>query len=331
MITESLTSGPINPATFLGQGVWMPPQASTYAGSVDGLWNLIFWYSTFFTVLIMALVILFVVLYRKRPGHKEQKTASHSLPLELFWTIPPSLFLVVFFFWGLNTYLDMNTPPEDSYQIHVTAMKWNWNFTYPNGVITDELHVPVDTPVTLTMESSDVIHSLFIPAFRAKMDVVPGRFQKMWFEATKTGEYHLFCTEYCGTEHSSMTTLCVVHTDEDFEAWMEVAKDPYHDAEGEPIPMRDVGELFYNRFGCAQCHSLDGSVLQGPSFQGLWGKEERMTDGATMTVDENYVLQSIWEPNAHVVEGYQAVMPTFKGKMSQKDVTAMIEFMKTIE
>lgn len=330
MITESLSAGTINPASFLAQGVWMPEAASTYAASVDGLWDLIFWYSAFFWVLIFGLMIIFVIRYRKRPGHKEQKTITHYLPLELIWSIPPSLFLVVFFFWGMKTYIHMYTPPEDAYQISVSAYKWNWEFTYPNGVTEPELHIPVNTPVKLTMSSQDVIHSLFIPAFRAKTDVVPGRFQQMWFEANQTGEFHLFCTEYCGTGHSAMITKCVVHTAEGFEEWMAEASNIW-EKDGKLLPVAEVGEALYNKRGCAQCHSVDGEDLTGPTWQGIWGATHVMSDGSEVTVDENYILNSIWDPGSQVVQGYDNVMPTYKGKLDEREIGALVEFIKTLE
>ncbi len=195
---------------------WMPPQVSTVAHSVDWLFNFILAISVFFFILITLVMVIFVLKYRRREGQTAQASPSHNLPLELTWTAIPLVLVIIIFFFGFKGFLDMATPPANAYEVMVEGQKWNWSFTYPNGYVDQNLHVPVDRPVQLVMSSADVIHSLYVPAFRIKMDVVPGRYTKVWFEATEPGEYDLFCAEYCGTSHSDMLALVIVHPPGEF-------------------------------------------------------------------------------------------------------------------
>ncbi|MEX1310786.1 MAG: cytochrome c oxidase subunit II, partial [Candidatus Sulfomarinibacteraceae bacterium] len=206
-----------------GSSFWMPPQVSTVAQGVDWLFNFILAISVFFFLLIVVAMVIFVIKYRHREGQGAEESPSHNMALELTWTVIPLILVVVIFVFGFKGYLDMSTPPSNAYEILVEGQKWNWSFTYPNGYIDSNLHVPVDRPIRLVMSSQDVIHSLYIPAFRVKMDVVPGRYAKAWFEATEPGEYDLFCAEYCGTSHSDMIAHVVVHPVGEFETWLEKA------------------------------------------------------------------------------------------------------------
>lgn len=305
-------------------GFWFPPQGSTVAEHSDSVYFFILYVCTFFFVLIVSLMVLFMVKYRHRPGVEAEKTSTHNLTLELSWSVIPTLLTIVMFWVGFTGYIDMRTPPSDSYDINVIAKKWSWAFQYPNGWIESELHIPKGENVTLTMASDDVIHSLWVPAFRTKMDVVPGRYTQEWFKATRAGEYPLMCAEYCGQKHSNMISKVIVHeTHGDFDKWLQQASDIHKNKTPE-----EAGEYFYKSRGCIQCHSLDGTPKNGPSFKGLYGKDEKMTDGSTVKVDDNYLRESILEPQASIVAGFRPIMPTFKGQLTDQDITAIIAFIK---
>lgn len=313
--------------TNRGQTFWMPEQASVTAHQVDWLFDFVLWICIFFFVLIVALMIYFIARYRQqRPGDAALSQTSHNTPLELTWTIIP-LFLVVIIFWlGFKGYMDLATAPGNAYTISVTGQKWSWLFTYPNGVSASELHVPVDTPVKLVMSSQDVLHSFFIPSFRVKQDVVPGRYTSLWFRATKAGTFDVYCTEYCGKGHSDMLTKAIVHPTGEFEKWM--------DEEGNfiaKLPPVEAGMKVYQKYGCKQCHSVDGVASTGPTFRGIWGHSQALQGGGSVIVDENYVRESILEPNAKVAAGFEAVMPTFQGRIKDDEIRVMIEYLKTLQ
>lgn len=304
---------------------WFPPARSTTAGEVDGLFNLILWVCVVFFAIITGALILFLIRYVSRPGHGPQPSPDHSNALEAFWSLVPSAIVCVIFFLGFTIYLDMRTPPDDAYEIQVNARKWSWAFTYPNGHVDSDLHVPAGRPVRLVMSSSDVIHSLFVPAFRVKMDCVPGRYTTTWFEATEPGEYHLFCTEYCGTGHSTMNAQVVAHPAGEFEKWLADAGNFL-----EKMTPVEAGELLYKRRGCAQCHSSDGSAKVGPTFQGVYGTQQNMASGESIAVDENYLRESILEPQAKVRAGYKPVMPTYQGQLKDAEIDALIAYIKSL-
>jgi cytochrome c oxidase subunit 2 len=305
---------------------FLPEQASTTAGHVDWLFNVVTWISIFFFALITLLLVLFVIKYRDRPGHKEEKTATHNQPLEITWTVIP-LLIVIWIFWeGFTGYLNLATPPQNAYEIQVTGQKWNWLFTYPNGVVDGQLHVPVDTDVRLVMSSQDVLHSFYIPAFRVKKDVVPGRYTDLWFHAYKEGEFDVFCTEYCGTNHSTMLSKVVVHPPGQFEKWLEDAGNFLA-----KLPPAEAGEKLYLQRGCKQCHSVDGKSGIGPTFKNLYGEPQALRSGETVVADENYIRTSILNPQAQIVAGYEPVMPTYQGRLKDAEISAIIEYLKTLK
>ena len=309
-----------------GSSFWLPPQVSTVARSVDWLFNFILAVSVFFFVLIVVVMVFFVIRYRRREGQKAESSPNHNLALELTWSGIPLVLVIMIFIFGFKGFLDMSTPPANSYEILVEAQKWNWSFIYPNGYIDSNLHVPVDRPVRLVMGSQDVIHSLYIPAFRVKMDVVPGRYSKAWFEATEPGEYDLFCAEYCGTSHSDMIAHVVVHPVGEFETWLEQASNFL-----ETMAPVDAGRKLFQVRGCQQCHSVDGSVKTGPSLLGVFGQTRNFADGSSLTIDENYIRESILEPQARVVDGFDPVMPTYQGRLSDPEILALIEYFKSLD
>jgi len=309
-----------------GGSFWLPRPASTLAGKVDFLFNAISFIGLFFFGLIAILMVLFVWRYRQRPGQAAGMAPSHNTPLEITWSVIP-LAIVCWMFWeGFQGYLELHTPPRNSYEVLVTGQKWKWLFTYPNGVVDDNLHVPAGRPVRLVLSSEDVIHSFFVPEFRIKRDAVPGRFTKAWFEAPDPGEYRVFCAEYCGTSHSDMTAKVVVHPPEEFERWLEAAGN-FLDRMS---PAEAGAKLFLQR-GCKQCHSVDGAGGIGPTLKGIFGHEQVLRGGGRARVDEDYLRESILEPQAKVVAGYDPVMPTFKGRLTDREVAALIEYVKTLQ
>ena len=302
-----------------------PTPSSTTAEQVDNLFYFILLVSIFFFAIIVGVMVLFLIKYRARPGESAQKSPSHNNTLEVAWTVIPGIFVAGIFFWGFVGYLDMRQPPDDSYEIQVTAKKWSWSFTYPNGHVDNNLHVPQDRPVRLVMSSDDVIHSLYIPAFRLKMDVIPGRYTTTWFESGTPGEYTLFCAEYCGTQHSNMLAKVVVHRSGEFEKWLEDAANFL-----ETVTPVQAGEILYQRRGCIQCHSVDGSAKSGPSFKDVFGSQQGLSDGSSVTVDENYLRESILEPQAKVRAGYKPVMPTYQGQLKDEEISALIVYIKSL-
>ncbi len=304
---------------------WMPPRASTTAPEVDWLFHFILAISAFFFVLILGLTLFFVIRYRRREGAGPSKTSPVYLPLELTWTIIPVIVVILIFWWSFKSYMNLRTPPEGAYEIQVTGQRWSWQFAYQNGYVDGDLHVPADVPVRLVMSSQDVIHSLFVPAFRLKMDAVPGRYTEAWFQADLPGEYPLLCAEYCGTGHSTMTATAIVHPPGEFEKWLEKASS-FH----ELMSPAEAGRLLYRRRGCFQCHSVDGTANIGPTFKRLFGRKQALRDGSVLAVDENYVRESILEPQEKIVAGFEPVMPTYKGRLKDRDVTAIIEYIKTL-
>jgi len=308
-------------------GFWLPSQGSEGAAEVDRIFGFVFWVSAFFFLLIVALMVLFVIRYRRRPGREDaEPSPRHNTPLEITWTTIPILIVIAIFIWGFKVYLDINTPPANAYEVLVTGQKWKWLFTYPNGHVDENLHVPVATPIRLVMTSEDVIHGFYIPAFRLKRDVVPGRYVKLWFQATKPGEYQIYCTQYCGTGHSDMWAKAVVHEPGGFERWLEDASNFL--AKMSPA---EAGERLYGTRGCAQCHSVDGKGGTGPTFKAMFGHQVPLDGGKATVADENYIRESILEPQAKIVAGFQPVMPTFQGRLKDQEITAIIEYLKTLK
>ena len=312
---------------LLGQtsgSFWMPGQESTTAPAVDAVFYLILAVCAVFFTLVVGLMVFFVVRYARRPGVGPTKTVTHNTALEIFWSAIPLLIVGVIFWQGFAAYMVMQTAPQGCYEIRVSARQWNWQFTYPNGYSDENLHVPVDEPVKLIMTSEDVNHGLSIPAFRVKMDLVPGRYTSTWFRAVRPGTYPLLCTEYCGDEHSDMLAAVVVHPQGEFDKWLKDAADYLSS-----LPLDKAGEILYQRRGCFQCHSIDGTSGTGPTLRNVFGKTHSLADGSTVVVDDNYIRESILEPQAKIRAGYQPVMSTYQGQLSDDEITALIEFIKT--
>lgn len=309
---------------------WTPTPSSTFAADTDWLFMLITWTSTVVMVGVVAAMVLFCVKYRATDRSKNERPTSdvdHDNTLEITWSVIPLFFVIAFFIFGFRGFVDLRTPPKETYEIHATAQKWKWLFQYPNGLVTDKLHVPKDKPVKMIIESQDVIHAFYVPAFRQKIDAVPGRYSYAWFQAIEEGSFPLFCAEYCGTAHSDMITQVIVHKPEDFDKWL-VEEEKKIEIEAMKNPVA-YGERLYKQQGCETCHSTDGSTKIGPSFKGLFGKTETFADGSSAQVDENYLRESIEDPQAKIVKGFPASMPTFKGKLKTSQLRSIIEFIKT--
>jgi len=304
---------------------WFPEQASSMAKNVDFLYMAIFWVSTVFFLMIVGVMCYFVIKYRRRPGIGPQPSSSHNTTIEILWSVLPSIILVWFFYQGAWDYLEYKFPPEDAEEIVVTGKKWDWTFTYPDGDQASELHLVLDRPTKLVMRSEDVLHSFFVPAFRQKMDVVPGRYTYYFVKPIKDGIFRVFCTEYCGDNHSGMKTWCHVHkSDADRKAKTEwINKD--HKA-------FENGERLF-KLNCAGCHNVNGVAATGPALNTIWGAEESLIDGTKVKVDENYISESIKYPNAKVVAGYGPVskMQTFEGKLSNQDIDYLIAYFKHLK
>lgn len=304
---------------------WFPPSAGAETAVVDELFAWILAVCGFFGALVTALLVLFAWRYRARSRAQVGNGPTDSHLLEAVWTLVPAVLVAVMFYRGADAYVELRTPPDEAYEVLVRAQKWSWTFTYPNGHVSPDLHVPVGRPIALTMTSEDAIHSFFARAFRVKMDVVPGRYTTAWFTPTEPGTYEVQCTEYCGTGHSNMNAALVVHPQGEFERWLERASNQLDELS--PV---EGGELLYRQRGCFQCHSVDGARNTGPSFQGLYGSERILANGDRVLADEDYVRESILEPQAKLVAGWPPVMPTYKGRLQDREITALIAYLKSL-
>lgn len=311
-----------------GGSFWLPPPSSTSAVWVDRAFYFLLYVSAFFFLLIVTLMTLFVVRYRRREGVGPGESPTHNTALEILWSGIPIVLVAIMFGLGFAGYIDLRTPPRGAYDIRVSGQKWSWSFQYPNGYVDANLHVPVDAPVKLTMSSKDVIHSLFIPAFRVKQDLLPDRYTTLWFTATRPGEYDLLCAEYCGTSHSEMLAKVIVHGPGQFEPWLQEA----HRRRMNLSPV-DLGRELYQFApgGCAVCHSIDGTRKVGPSFKGIYGQTHDFEKAAPALVDDNYIRESILNPSAKIRKGYPDQMTVYKGQLSDDQITALIEYIKTLK
>ncbi|MDP6541511.1 MAG: cytochrome c oxidase subunit II [Phycisphaerales bacterium] len=320
---------------------WLPRSASTVAGGVDLTFNVITWICYFFFALIVGLMVVFCIKYRRTSPDINIEGPTHNTALELTWTVIPLILVVVIFTVGMRGYLNLREAPEGCYEVQVTGQKWSWTFNHTQYGATEvaELTVPVGKPVRLLMTSNDVLHSVWIPDFRVKMDVIPGRYTSLWFEATSVGDYQLNCTEYCGKDHSKMLAIVHVIPANEFDSTMKKLASEYEDMSIGQLPAYAINRL-YNR--CVSCHSLDGTSGTGPSFKGLWDRvsngQVSFTNGDSLSSllgdateygePENYIRESIVNPQKHIVQGYLGSMPAFQGQLKEKQITAIIEMFK---
>ena len=319
--------GAVNLAAASEKSFWLPAGRSTLAAGVDHAFWLVYWICVFFFLVILGLAVYLLLKYRRRGDGAPvtQPSSHHNLALELIWSGIPLIIVLGIFVMGFRGFIDLHTPPQNSYQVQVTAQKWAWSFTYPNGYEDSELHVPSGRPIKLVMTSTDVIHSFFVPDYRTKQDVVPGRYTTIWFQVNEPGEANVFCTEYCGTRHSEMLSKVIVHSPADFDAWMLKAADWIKE-----LPPIEAGGLVYQKKGCKQCHSVDGAGGIGPTFKGSFGNRRQFADGTTGVMDENYIRESVLTPRAHVVAGFDPVMPTFQGRLKEDEIRVLIAYLQSL-
>jgi len=299
-----------------------PESASSLSGEVDALYVFLIAVSAFFALLICALVVGFTFKYRRRPGNERASRIEGSLALELAWTLIPLAITMVIFVWGARLYFALSLAPEDCLEIQVIGKQWMWKLQHPQGQREiNELHIPLGRPVRLTMTSEDVIHSFFVPAFRTKMDVLPNRYSSVWFEPTRTGRYHLFCAEYCGTKHSEMIGTVHVLEPHEYERWLRGAVAGEAPAE--------AGRRLYEAQRCDTCH-FAGPEARGPVLAGLFGRRVQLADGSTVVVDENHLRESIVAPNARLTAGWQAIMPTYAGLLREEEILQLLAYIKSL-
>ena len=300
-----------------------PEAASTMATRVDALYFFLLGLAAFFSLLIAGLITYYALKYRRRSPRAIGAQSHGNLLLELAWTAIPLLITMVIFVWGAGLYFAMSRPPDDALDIYVVGKQWMWKFQHLDGQREiNELHVPVGRPVKLIMASEDVIHDLFVPAFRVKADVVPGRYTSIWFEPTTPGTYHLFCAEYCGTRHSGMTGEVVVMAPTEYQAWLSGGS-----GEGS---LASAGEKLFQDLACNTCHRPDAQG-RGPVLQGLFGKSQALLSGDTVVVDEAYLRESILNPSARITAGFQPIMPAFQGLVSEEQLLELIEYVKSLQ
>lgn len=302
---------------------FFPPQASTSARSTDALFFFLLGVMLFFTVLIFTLIVVFAIRYRRRDTQYRPPVIVQVLALEAAWIFIPVLLTIVMFGWGTLLFFKHRAPPPGAIEMYVVGKQWMWKIQHPEGQREiNTLHIPVGRPVKLIMTSEDVIHSFFIPAFRVKQDVLPGRYTSLWFQATAAGEYHLFCTQYCGTDHAQMIGKVVVMEDADYQRWL---------GGGAPEgAMASAGERLFNRLGCSTCH-LESGQGRGPVLGGIYGRAIGLADGRVVIADDDYMRESILNPGAKIVGGYPNLMPTFQGQVTEEELMLLLAYIKSLK
>lgn len=307
--------------------------ASNLVVTTDNAFLLIIGISAFFLIGISGLIIWFIVRYNNKK-HPVAEQIHGSNTLEIIWTVIPLILVMIMFFYGWAGYSPVSKAPKDAMKVRAMARMWSWSFEYDNGVKTDTLYIPKDKPVILDLISKDVVHSLYIPSFRIKEDMVPGRTNRMWFIGQKTGSYEMFCAEYCGLSHSYMYTEVKVLEQDKYDAWMATRTDTTALAAAAAVPGA-LGKRLIELNGCIVCHSLDGTRLVGPSFKGVYGHEQPVvTDGKSRRVvaDDEYIKRSILEPDADIVEGFsKGQMTSYKNQLSDEEIQQIIDFLKTVQ
>jgi cytochrome c oxidase subunit II len=300
-----------------------PEQASTFAWQIDALYFYLILISVFFIVLIVAGIAVFAVVYREKEKFATPEEIHGSMALEIAWSFIPFVISMTIFLGGAVIFYEQYKIPTDGMEIYVVGKQWMWKAQHSTGRREiNELHVPVGRKVKLTMTTEDVLHDFYIPAFRTKADVVPGRYSYLWFEPTKAGRYHLYCAEYCGLNHSGMGGWVTVMEQKDFDNWLagETANQ---------TPVEAGKDLFTNKLGCASCHA-GGPTQRGAKLEGLFGEDVKLVGGLTVKADEDYIRSSILNPSGQIVEGYSPIMPTFKGQVTEEQLTHLVAYIKSM-
>jgi cytochrome c oxidase subunit II len=297
-----------------------PPQASSMSSEVDSLALLLLVLSLLVAVSIFILIVVFCVKYRRRPGNEIGQPDRHTTAVEITWTVIPLVLCMVPFFWGARIYLQESQPPADAMEVYVVAKQWMWKTEQPDGQEEiNTLHVPTGHAVKLTMTSQDVIHSFYVPAFRVKADVLPDRYTTVWFTATQPGQYTLFCAQYCGTDHAAMIGQVVAMTPGDYADWLNTGATAFQSPAAQ-------GRKLFQQYGCVDCHEAN----RAPSLEGLYGQPVLLSDGSTVIADANYIRQKLLTPAATIPAGYQPIMPSFAGRLSEEDILAIIAYIRSI-
>jgi cytochrome c oxidase subunit 2 len=301
---------------------FLPEQASAHAAQVDGLYFFMMTVTAFFSLLIATLLVIFAIRHRRRHEDEVGAAIHGALALELLWTIIPFGITMIMFFWGAQVFFDAYRPPKGAMEIYIVGKQWMWKAQHMGGQKEiNELHVPVGRAVKLTMGSEDVLHSFYIPAFRVKADVIPGRYNVLWFTPTKPGRYHLFCAEYCGTRHSGMIGWVEVMEPNDFQAWLGGGP-----AAASPAA---AGEKLFNDLVCISCHR-DDAQARAPQLKGLFGHTVQLQGGGTVVADESYIRESIVNPQAKIVNGFPPIMPTFQGLVTEEQLLQLIAYVRSL-
>ena len=301
----------------------VPESASTVSWQVDALYFYLSGVTLFFTLLISTVLIFFVIRYRRRTPYEIPRPVAGSHKLETVWTVIPFIIAMTMFGWGARVYFTQYKAPANAVEVYVVGKQWMWKLQHATGQREiNQLHVPVGRKIKLIMTSEDVIHDFFVPAFRTKADVVPGKYTTLWFEATTPGTYHLFCAEYCGTNHSGMIGSVIVMEPREFDNWLSGNT-------GATTPAA-AGQQLFQTLGCASCHGANGEGGRGPTLAGVFGKMTPLQSGESVRVDEGYIRESIFNPQAKIVAGFGPIMPTFQGQISEDQLLQLVAFIKSL-
>jgi cytochrome c oxidase subunit 2 len=303
---------------------FIPESASTVSGKVDALYFYLSGLTLFFTLLIGGVLAFFVIKYRRRMPNEIPRPIAGSHRLETIWSVIPFLIAMSMFAWGAQIYFQNSRPPRNANEVYVVGKQWMWKIQHSTGQREiNELHVPVGRKIKLIMTSEDTIHDFFIPAFRIKADVLPGRYTTQWFEATKPGTYHLFCAEYCGMNHSGMIGSIIVMQPTEFDSWLSGNASQQSPAV--------AGQQLFQSLGCVSCHGANGEGGRGPALAGLFGRKVFLTNNQTLIADEAYIRESIENPQAKIVSGFNPIMPTFQGQVTPEQLIQIISFIKSLQ
>src|SRR5712691_5250542 len=303
---------------------FIPESASTVSSKVDALYFYLSGVTLFFTLLISGVIVFFVIKYRRRSPFEIPRPIAGSHKLETLWSVIPFIIAMSMFAWGAQIYFQNSRPPKNADEIYVVGKQWMWKIQHSTGQREiNELHVPIGRRVKLIMTAEDTIHSFYIPAFRIKADVLPGRYTTEWFEATKPGTYHLFCAEYCGMNHSGMIGSVIVMPPTEFDNWLSG-----NSSQQSPAV---AGQQLFQSLGCVSCHGPNGEGGRGPALAGLFGHQVFLNTGQTVTADEAYIRESIVTPQAKLVAGFGPIMPTFQGQVSEEQLVQLTAFIKSLQ
>jgi len=302
----------------------IPESASTLSWKVDALYFYLSGVTVFFSLLISVVLIFFVIRYRRRTPYEIPRPVAGSHKLETLWSVIPFIIAMTFFAWGASVYYEQYRPPQNAVEIYVVGKQWMWKIQHSTGQREiNELHIPVGRKIKLIMTTEDVIHDFFVPAFRLKTDVVPGKYTTQWFEATKPGTYRLFCAEYCGMNHSGMIGQVVVMEPREFDNWLSGNA-------GNTTPAV-AGQQLYQSLGCVSCHGANGEGGRGPTLAGVFGRQVQLANNQTIRADEVYIRESIINPQAKLVTGFGPIMPTFQGQVSEDQLMQLLAFIKSLQ